>query len=97
MRMHLQNAARQALCGFAVVLSVCPFARAEVKAWEEPIVIPTYEVGPPDPDPMFYAQESYQGAQKRIYPYPAQDQLGGEPRGVRIPLSRISRMTLAAA
>jgi len=39
------------------------------------MVIPTYEIGAPDPDPMFYAQDAYQGAQKRIYPYPVQDQL----------------------
>ena len=39
------------------------------------MVIPTYEVGPPEPNPIFYSQESYQGAQKRVYPYPLQDHL----------------------
>ncbi len=44
-------------------------APASVRVWEEPIMIPTYGVGPPEPNPMFYTHESYQGAQKRIYPY----------------------------
>ncbi|MFB3785294.1 MAG: DUF5107 domain-containing protein [bacterium] len=50
-------------------------APGEVRAWEEALVIPTYQLGPPDPNPMFYTQESYQGAQKRIYPYALQDHL----------------------
>lgn len=46
-----------------------------VSVREERVKIPTYEVGPPDPYPMFYDRRSYQGAQKRIYPYPLQDHL----------------------
>ena len=42
------------------------------------IEIPTYRLGLPDPNPIFYAQESYQGAQKRVYPYALQDQLTHE-------------------
>jgi tetratricopeptide (TPR) repeat protein len=49
-----------------------------VKVWEEKVVIPTYRLGPSDPNPMFYTHESYQGAQKRIYPYPFQDYLTHE-------------------
>lgn len=46
-----------------------------VRMAEEKVVIPTYEIGPADPNPMFYTNESYQGAQKRIYPYALQDHL----------------------
>ena len=46
-----------------------------VRIAEEPLVIPTYPLGPADPHPMFYMNESYQGAQKRIYPYALQDHL----------------------
>ena len=46
-----------------------------VKLTEETMVLPSYEVGPPEPNPIFYTQESYQGAQKRVYPYPMQDNL----------------------
>ena len=38
-------------------------------------MIPTYQMGPADPNPMFYMNESYQGAQKRVYPYALQDHL----------------------
>lgn len=56
-------------------LSLYPCGESAVRVWEEPVVIPTYDVGPPEPNPMFYTNESYQGAQKRIYPYPFQDNL----------------------
>ncbi len=51
-----------------------------VRVWEDTMTIPTYEVGPPDRNPMFYTHESYQGAQKRIYPYAVQDNLTHERR-----------------
>ena len=46
-----------------------------VEAAEEVVVLPTYPIGAADPHPMFYRHESYQGAQKRIYPYALQDHL----------------------
>lgn len=48
---------------------------SSVKVWEEDIIIPTYLVGPPDPNPMFYFGRSSQGAEGRIYPYPLYDNL----------------------
>ncbi|MCP4610528.1 MAG: DUF5107 domain-containing protein [Planctomycetes bacterium] len=50
-------------------------ADSTVKIYEEPLVIPTYEVGKPDPNPRFYTSRTYQGAQGRVYPYPMQDVL----------------------
>lgn len=38
-------------------------------------VIPTYEAGPPDPNPMFYFGRVSQGAEGRTYPYPLYDNL----------------------
>lgn len=46
-----------------------------VQIAEQQRIIPTYEVGPAEPNPMFYDHESYQGAQKRVYPYALQDNL----------------------
>jgi len=46
---------------------------AAVKVWEEPLTLPTYRLNPPDPNPRFYTNESYQGAEKRVYPYPMLD------------------------
>jgi tetratricopeptide (TPR) repeat protein len=48
-----------------------------VRAWEAPLTVPTYPVGPAEPNPMFYAGREYQGAQGPVYPYPLLDQLGG--------------------
>ena len=44
------------------------FAKPQVQIWLEPLVIPTYTVDKPDPNPRFYAGRGYQGAQGRIYP-----------------------------
>jgi len=58
--------------------ALVPAARADdaaVRAWEEPLTLPTYPVGPPEPNPMFYAGRQYQGAQGPVYPYPLLDQL----------------------
>jgi tetratricopeptide (TPR) repeat protein len=51
---------------------------AAVRVWEEHLELPSYRLGPPDPCPIFYEGESYQGAQKRVYPYPLQDALTNE-------------------
>ena len=41
-----------------------------VKIWEESMVIPTYEVGEADKNPMFLESRVYQGSSGKIYPYP---------------------------
>jgi hypothetical protein len=68
--------------GLTCCLSFCslfglPAAADEgtVRVAEEKVVIPTYAIGRGDPNPMFYTNESYQGAQKRVYPYALQDHL----------------------
>jgi tetratricopeptide (TPR) repeat protein len=57
-----------------------------VKVWEEPIVLPTYVAGDPEPNPMFYFGRASQGAEGRVYPYPLYDTLTGrkEDRTYRI-------------
>jgi tetratricopeptide (TPR) repeat protein len=45
------------------------------RAWEEKLVIPTYLVGPAEPNPIFYSGRAYQGAKGPIYPYPLLDRL----------------------
>jgi tetratricopeptide (TPR) repeat protein len=41
-----------------------------VKAWTEKIIIPTYEVGTPDKNPMFFEKRIYQGSSGAVYPNP---------------------------
>jgi tetratricopeptide (TPR) repeat protein len=51
---------------------------AQVKISEQDWVIPTYQVAPPDKNPMFFKGESYQGASKYIYPYGMNDVISDE-------------------
>jgi tetratricopeptide (TPR) repeat protein len=51
---------------------------AQVKISEQDWVIPTYQVAPPDKNPMFFKGESYQGASKIIYPYRMNDVISDE-------------------
>lgn len=41
-----------------------------VKAWKEKIVIPTYEPGEPEKNPIFLEKRVYQGSSGVVYPYP---------------------------
>lgn len=41
-----------------------------VKAWKEQVVIPTYEVGAPEKNPLFLEKRVYQGSSGVVYPYP---------------------------
>jgi len=51
-----------------------------VRVREEKVNIPTYLIGEPDPNPQFYFGGASQGAQHRIYPYPAYDNLTTEKK-----------------
>ena len=46
---------------------------AQVTFSEEEWIIPTYQVAPADKNPMFFRNESYQGASRHIYPYALND------------------------
>ncbi len=41
-----------------------------VKAWEEKVIIPTYEVGAAEKNPIFLEKRVYQGSSGKVYPYP---------------------------
>ncbi len=49
-----------------------------VKAWEEPVTIPTYPALAPDPNPMFLEKRVYQGSKGTVYPLPFTDRLSNE-------------------
>src|SRR3712207_6167583 len=49
-----------------------------VKAWCEPVVIPTYPIPPPDPNPMFLEKRVYQGSSGKVYPNPFTDRVSDE-------------------
>ena len=49
-----------------------------VKAWSEPVVIPTYHPQAPDVNPMFLEKRVYQGSSGRVYPLPCIDRISTE-------------------
>jgi len=50
-----------------------------VKAWEEPVLLRTYEPAAPDRNPMFLERRVYQGSSGRVYPLPFIDRIATEP------------------
>lgn len=51
---------------------------SNVSVWEEKVVIPTYEVGEPDKNPMFLEKRVYQGSSGKVYPLPVIDKIYDE-------------------
>lgn len=49
-----------------------------VKAWQETVVIPTYEVGNPEKNPIFLEKRVYQGSSGVVYPYPVIESISDE-------------------
>jgi tetratricopeptide (TPR) repeat protein len=56
-----------ALCGAVA------FAQARPRVWEAPLTLPTYELGPPDPNPPLFDRSRTRG--RPSYPYPLLDGL----------------------
>lgn len=50
----------------------------KVKAWREDVVIPTYEVGKPEKNPIFLEKRVYQGSSGVVYPYPVIESISNE-------------------
>ncbi len=50
-----------------------------VKAWKEQVVIPTYEIGKPEKNPIFLEKRVYQGSSGVVYPYPVIESMADEP------------------
>ena len=51
-----------------------------VKAWRETVVIPTYEIGAPEKNPIFLEKRVYQGSSGVVYPYPVVESISDEPQ-----------------
>ncbi len=52
--------------------------KSEVKAWEEVVMLPTYEVGKEEKNPVFLEKRVYQGSSGSVYPYPVIEKIGDE-------------------
>jgi len=66
-----------ALAAYALLQAAAMAApgQSPVQMREETLVIPTYQTGAPDKNPIFYSGRSYQGAKGPVYPYPLFDKL----------------------
>jgi hypothetical protein len=47
----------------------------EVKIWKEDVVIPTYPVGVPEKNPMFFENRVFQGSSGKVYPNPVREKI----------------------
>ncbi|MBB6109088.1 Lipopolysaccharide biosynthesis regulator YciM, contains six TPR domains and a predicted metal-binding C-terminal domain [Mucilaginibacter lappiensis] len=52
--------------------------QSNVSVWEEKVVIPTYGVGKPDKNPMFFEKRVYQGSSGVVYPNPVIEKIADE-------------------
>ncbi len=51
----------------------------EVKVWREKVVIPTYEIGEAEKNPIFLEKRVYQGSSGKVYPYPTVERISDVP------------------
>lgn len=63
------------LVGLSFLLATSQLSAQKVEVTRKPLVLPTYEIGAPDVNPIFFTGRVYQGAQGHIYPYPLYDLL----------------------
>jgi tetratricopeptide (TPR) repeat protein len=55
----------------------------------EPLVIPTYPVGVPEKNPVFFERRVYQGSNGKVYPVPFIDKVHDHPRDVTYQSARL--------
>ena len=51
-----------------------------VRAWEEEILLPTYETGEEEKNPVFSERRVYQGSSGVVYPYPVVEKIADEKK-----------------
>lgn len=51
----------------------------KVKTWTEKVIIPTYGVGLPEKNPMFFEKRVYQGSSGAVYPNPVIEKIMDDP------------------
>ena len=60
-----------------------------VRAERSPIEIPTYGLGEPEKNPMFFEKRVYQGSSGKVYPVPFVDKVYDEPRSCSYDSARL--------
>ncbi len=52
----------------------------KAKVWEEQVIIPTYEIGEAEKNPIFLEKRVYQGSCGKVYPYPTIEKISDEKK-----------------
>ena len=52
--------------------------KGEVRVWEEDVMLPTYETGEEEKNPIFLEKRVYQGSSGAVYPYPVVEKIYDE-------------------
>lgn len=58
------------------------FNVGEVRAWHEPVLLPTYGIGKEEKNPIFLEKRVYQGSSGSVYPYAVVEKIEDEKREV---------------
>ena len=74
---RIRTAAMSAVVILLGLFAMLNTGMADISVREDSLVIPTYLVNPPNPMPRFYEGGTHQGVQRRMYPYPMNDNLTG--------------------
>lgn len=53
---------------------------SEARVWMEKVMIPTYEIGEAEKNPIFLDKRVYQGSCGKVYPYPTVEKISDEKR-----------------
>ncbi|MDR0413970.1 MAG: DUF5107 domain-containing protein [Prevotellaceae bacterium] len=53
---------------------------SEVRAWEEDVLLPAYEIGREEKNPIFLEKRVYQGSSGAVYPYAVVEKISDEKR-----------------
>lgn len=54
------------------------FVKGVVRAWEEVVMLPTYDTGEEEKNPLFLEKRVYQGSSGSVYPYPVIEKIADE-------------------
>ena len=60
--------------------TIQPQGKGIVRVWEEDVIIPTYEIGKAEKNPIFLEKRVYQGSSGVVYPYPVIEKIEDEKK-----------------
>ena len=62
----------------------------KASVWAEKVMIPTYEIGEAEKNPIFLEKRVYQGSCGKVYPYPTIEKISDEKKDKEYTAQQIS-------